>query len=353
MAKSMRVRLLTVALGLFSSLLSSGCAISPGGGLIAFPNADRLLPETQDARQPSPKALAVPRELEKTVIPAYIIEPGDVVLVQPADFDSTIRLPSDQTVMPDGTIDLGKYGQTVVAGLTIPQIRDLVQGIVEQAEAAEASNRAKQDAEDVPRVKIGPISARLVSAQSKVYYVLGEVNSPGAYPYTGRETVLDGLLAAGGLTERASMIDMVVSRPSYPCGCRVVMPICYEQIVQLGDTTTNYQVMPGDRIFIASRKPFQKKNKNFFCCGPQCPCPTVPPIEPQPHYAAPMTYTTYAANGGQGAEAIAGQGASSATGSLMPVGADAGQLPFESVAPAQSPLSTRGVIPQAPVEYQQ
>ena len=37
-----------------------------------------------------------------------------------------------------------------------------------------------------------------------------------------------------------------------PDGCRVVLPICYDNIVQLGDTSTNYQLAPGDRIFVPS-----------------------------------------------------------------------------------------------------
>ena len=38
-------------------------------------------------------------------------------------------------------------------------------------------------------------------------------------------------------------------RPTPPRSCRVVLPICYRQITQLGDTSTNYQIKPGDRIY--------------------------------------------------------------------------------------------------------
>ena len=30
-------------------------------------------------------------------------------------------------------------------------------------------------------------------------------------------------------------------------------PVCYQQITQLGDTTTNYQLQPGDRVFVPSK----------------------------------------------------------------------------------------------------
>src|SRR5262249_38083948 len=53
-----------------------------------------------------------------------------------------------------------------------------------------------------------------------------------------------------------------------PDGCRVVLPVCYEEVVQLGDTATNYQIAAGDRVFVPART---------FCEGlfgrnkPQCP----------------------------------------------------------------------------------
>ena len=63
-----------------------------------------------------------------------------------------------------------------------------------------------------------------------------------------------------------------------PAGCRLVLPVCYRHIVQLGDTTTNYQIMPGDRVFVATRScqdsinPFRRKQDCPLCCGPQCAC---------------------------------------------------------------------------------
>ena len=42
-------------------------------------------------------------------------------------------------------------------------------------------------------------------------------------------------------------------RPTAPDGCRVVLPVDYVGIVQLGDTTTNYQIRAGDRVFVPTR----------------------------------------------------------------------------------------------------
>ena len=71
--------------------------------------------------------LDLPRELNKTTIAEYRVEPGDGLLILPHDLESKIRLPADQTVLADGTIDLGKYGRLYVAGKSVAEIEKLVQ----------------------------------------------------------------------------------------------------------------------------------------------------------------------------------------------------------------------------------
>jgi protein involved in polysaccharide export with SLBB domain len=238
----------------------SGCSTT-GGGL--FPSGEYLLQNARDIALAAPQPAPVPRELTKTVLPAYFVEPGDVLLVEPASFDSPIRLPGDQTVLADGTIDLGRYGRIMVVGRTLEDIEVQVQAIVESVE----------------QQRVDPINVRLISPNAAVYYVLGEVNAPGAYPLIGRETVLDGLMTAGGLSEQAATHKIVVSRPTPPGNCRVVLPFCYREVVQLGDTTTNYQLRPGDRIFVSTRTFWDDLHMFLFpgksrapCDGPQYGC---------------------------------------------------------------------------------
>lgn len=219
-----------------AALLIAGCSSSPGNPLGLFPEGQRLLPATRAMRSAAPEALPLPRELDKQLAPDYIIEPGDVLLVQPADLDSPIRIPGDQPVLPDGSIHLGKFGRVIVVGLTIEQVEQAVR---------EQIVRQMKDA--------GSVNVRLVSRQSKVFYVLGEVNAPGAFPLQGRETVLDAILAAGGVNNRAALKKITLSRPTPPKHCRAVMPVCYDEIVQLGDTSTNYQIQAGDRIFVPTK----------------------------------------------------------------------------------------------------
>jgi protein involved in polysaccharide export with SLBB domain len=243
------------------TVLLTGCL----GGRSSLTGTHRLLPSTEALEQPVP--VAFPRELDKHVLPPYIVEPGDVLLVQPADLDSPVRLPGDQPILPDGTINLGRYGHILVAGKTVDEIAGLIKATVE------------------PQAKdVGIINVRLVTRASKVYYVLGEVNAPGAFPISGRETVLDAIIAAGGLTERAAHKKVILSRPTAPDSCRIVLPVCYNEIVQHGDTTSNYQLAPGDRIYVASKAAWEDwfshdhdKKSCVTCSTPTGPCP-LPPL---------------------------------------------------------------------------
>ena len=232
----------------------SGCSNILG----LTPSGHRLTTEAKALRSSYPDPLPIPHELDKRIALPYIVEPGDVLLVQPVYLESPARLPGDQTVLPDGTIQLGRYGQIVVAGKSTAQI--------------EAEVRAQIAAQEK---EAGPITVRLVTRVSKVYYVLGEVNAPGAFPLQGRETVLDALLAAGGLNDKGSRKYITLSRPTQPNGCRVVLPICYNEIVQLGDTSTNYQIAAGDRLYVPTRGRDDCGRKNVCppCGRPQVPCP--------------------------------------------------------------------------------
>ena len=276
---------------LLAATLSGGC--NTIASTLGFtPPVHKLTARAAEFRDRAVTPAAMPKELDKAPLPAFVVEPGDTLSVEPVELDSPVRLPGSQPVLPDGTIDLGKYGRPAVGGKTVAQIETEVrQRVADQTPA-----------KDRPAALV---TVRLVGRESKVYYVLGEVNAPRAYPLAGRETVLDGLLAAGGLTRQADEKKVIVSRPTRPEGCRVVLPVCYDQIVQLGDTATNYQLQPGDRIYVPSQSPiddFIKKCRSRGqpecgpCLGPQAPCvgggcatgPAVPtPYAPAPAPADP------------------------------------------------------------------
>jgi polysaccharide export outer membrane protein len=230
----------------------AGCSSTSLGRLTGQAGTHKLTVTARELRSQATEPAQLPRELDKHPSPPITVEPGDVVLVHPTEIDSPVRLPGDQPILPDGTINLGRYGRLVVAGLTLGEI--------------EAAVHTQIEARTQEKVAVG---ARLVSRQSKVYYVLGEVNAPGAFPFNGRETVLDAIMAAGGLNDRASRQFITLARPTAPESCRIVLPICYNEIVQLGDTSTNYQIAAGDRIYVPSKS----MQEDFYFCRSKPACP--------------------------------------------------------------------------------
>ncbi|TWU34205.1 polysaccharide biosynthesis/export family protein [Novipirellula artificiosorum] len=249
-------------------------------GLSLYPKGSFLTEQAERVLDGSPTAAELPRELNRSVIPVHYLEPGDVLLVEPVHLGSEVRLPADQHVMADGSIDLGGFGRCVVAGLTLEEAEQLVERTI--------TDSAEEETQ---------INIRLLEPVHH-YYVLGEVNSPGSYPLSGFETVLDGILAAGGLTSDAAPCKILLARPTTPCSCRVTLPVCYREITQLGDTTTNYQLQPGDRIFVSTRScldelMFWQSNETCQrCCRSQRACcrpdavATLAPVTPGLFFAA-------------------------------------------------------------------
>lgn len=175
---------------------------------------------------------ALPRELDKASLPEYVVEPPDILYIEALNTLPTQPLGGEKLVRPDGTINLGYYGDMHVAGLTLAEIELKIE------------DRLKHYVRS-PRVHVD-----MAAFNSKVFYVMGQVVQPGRLPMTGNETVLDAIMLAGGLTNFAEKCEITVVRPVPLCSCNEVLPVDWPAIVRCGDTTTNYQLMPGDRVVV-------------------------------------------------------------------------------------------------------
>lgn len=143
----------------------------------------------------------------------------------------------EHLVGPDGTISLGTYGDVYVAGMT-------------RGEAKCAIERY------LSRFLLNPeISLSIYAYNSKVYYVITDGGGYGQqvyrFPSTGNETVLDAISNISGLPAVASKRKIWVARPAPPGHpCDQVLPVDWNAIVEGGSTKTNYQIFPGDRIYV-------------------------------------------------------------------------------------------------------
>jgi len=239
-------------------VVATGCHTAGSLGLPVSAGSNYLLSDAMEVRESIGHRTDVATELAKAPLPPHRVEAGDVLVIEPNDFNSPVQMPSDHTVQQEGTIDLGSYGRMQVAGLTVPEIQQRVQFSVmrqetlrQQSRVGLASHNGQPPRPIEESLDLG-VAVRLVSQERGVVYVMGEVNAPGSYPIVGSETVLDALITAGGLSARANDHKIILTRPQAAGKPRFILPVCYQQILQLGDTSTNYQLQPGDRIYVPS-----------------------------------------------------------------------------------------------------
>jgi polysaccharide export outer membrane protein len=159
------------------------------------------------------------------------------VTVSLGEIGAKQQISGPHLVGPDGMVTLGGYGQVSVVGLT-----------VEQAKAAVERHLARTLEE--PEVSID-----VYSYNSKVFYVVTQGAGLGdgvtRFPITGNETVLDAISLINGLSPNSST-QIWVARPGRNNqGCHQILPVDWLSITQCGDTQTNYQLMPGDRVYVA------------------------------------------------------------------------------------------------------
>lgn len=140
-------------------------------------------------------------------------------------------------VGPDGTVNLGTYGSVFVAGMTLAEVKDTIERHL---------GKTLQN----PR-----ISVDVFAYNSKVFYIISQGAGLGdgvtRVPITGNETVLDAIAQVNGLS-RLSNKKIWIARPvPGGRGCDQILPINWEEITAGASTASNYQILPGDRVFLA------------------------------------------------------------------------------------------------------
>jgi polysaccharide export outer membrane protein len=147
------------------------------------------------------------------------------------------QIRGEHLVRPDGTIGLGVYGSVYVSGLTLDEVRRVV-------EAQLGTSLLKPE-----------VSVDVFAYNSKFYYVIADGAGYGQQiirlPVTGKETVLDAVAQIGGLPLVSSKKSIWVARPNGkdPCDYQV-LAVNWPELSMGGAPETNYQLMPGDRVYI-------------------------------------------------------------------------------------------------------
>ncbi len=178
----------------------------------------------------SEAAEAIRRRLSQVVNEPVV----SVTLVQTAALQ---QIAGEHMVSQDGTVNLGVYGRVHVTGLTLDQARFVLEQYLSQF---------------LPNPRL---SVRVGGYNSKVYYIITEGAGLGdgvvRVPITGNETVLDAVAQIQGLSQVSSKRIWIARPAPDQVGCDQVLPVDWVAITKGGATATNYQLFPGDRVFIA------------------------------------------------------------------------------------------------------
>jgi polysaccharide export outer membrane protein len=169
--------------------------------------------------QPAPASEAPPKPAAAAYVGSdYRLGPGDKIRLNVFGEES---LSGQFVVSGNGKVSLPLIGEVNAANLTVPEFQSEVDAALRQGYLKE------------PR-----ISAEVLTYRP--FYILGEVNKPGEYPYSSGLTVLNAVATAGGFTYRAQTKRVFIRRHSETT----------EKPYELQSETA---VSPGDTIRIGER----------------------------------------------------------------------------------------------------
>ncbi|HEX3847931.1 MAG TPA: XrtA/PEP-CTERM system exopolysaccharide export protein [Steroidobacteraceae bacterium] len=176
--------------------------------------------------QTPPAASASPAQ---PVSADYLIGPGDqlhVFVFQNEELSVTVP------VRPDGKISTPLVEDMVAVGKTPSQLaRDIEKSLAEYVKS--------------PKVNVVVMGAMSVFSQVKV---IGQVMKPQALPYRDGMTVLDAVLAVGGLAQFAAGNRAHVVRTEK--GKQIEIKVKLESLVNSGDMKQNVPLKPGDVLVV-------------------------------------------------------------------------------------------------------
>ncbi len=258
---------------LFASglLASVGCLHSPPGPM--GPEGGGAPPIAV------PPPGTVPVELQKIVLPPYVIEAPDQLLIEVVHRTKQPRIGQDGKALKnektgeviedpvserlpvqaisgpfmvrlDGTVGLGYWGSVPVAGLTLEQASEAIRAqVVRNPVLAQYGTKAENIT----------VIVDVIAYNSKRYYVITDGAGFGeqvtALPITGSETVMDAIANIGGLSDVSSKRNIWVARRTpHPGQPWQILPVDWVGTSQHGITTTNYQLMPGDRVYVKAQR---------------------------------------------------------------------------------------------------
>ena len=125
------------------------------------------------------------------------------------------ELSGEFVVASNGKVSLPLIGEVSASGLTVTQFQSQMELLLRDGYLVS------------PKVSAEVLNYR-------PFFILGEVNSPGQYPYANGLTVLNAIATAGGFTYRGNPRDVMIKGSDQSGETRV--KLSPDLLVQPGDT---------------------------------------------------------------------------------------------------------------------
>lgn len=173
---------------------------------------------------------------EEYIVPQYQIGAGDTLQINVWKNED---LSGPSLVRPDGMISLPLIGDIRATSKTTDELAALI--------TEKLTNFVR-----TPQVAVIVTNPASADFQRRVR-VTGAVNNPTTIPYRDGMTVMDIVLAAGGMNEFASGNKAVLHRRN-SAGEIVPYAIRLKDIFSRGDMSTNYKLRASDVITVPERR---------------------------------------------------------------------------------------------------
>lgn len=140
------------------------------------------------------------------------------------------ELNQDVRIRPDGRITMSLIGDVEVDGKTPEEIDAiLTDRLTEYLKGAE-------------------VTVTVSDFQSKRFFVIGEVVTPGRYAYQGTTTVVDAVMTAGSYTRRGDPGRFILIRPSETDP--QVIDVDFAEFLATGQSAYDLYLQPNDILFV-------------------------------------------------------------------------------------------------------
>ena len=170
----------------------------------------------------------------------YVLHPPDVLTIMSSKIPELSRgtmgstVGMTQQIRPDGIISVESVGEIMVAGKTPRAVAKII---------SDKMKLLYNFTSDYP------VDVR-VTNRSKFYYVLGQVNNPGAQIFTGRETTLSAISKAVPNVRAWEEVTQVI-RPTLSLNEKPkIFALNFKKMIEHGDMSKNVLLQEGDVIYV-------------------------------------------------------------------------------------------------------